>query len=87
MIYDYIMRDLTLNENKKEKKILELLVKGKTCEQIGEEVGYSSRTIVRRRKALYGQDHQRYQYRHDLLHLRNRYQRRPGCSERHAREV
>lgn len=53
MIYDYIMRDLTLNENKKEKKILELLVKGKTCEQIGEEVGYSSRTIVRRRKALY----------------------------------
>lgn len=53
MIYDYIMRDLALNENKKEKKILELLVKGKTCEQIGEEVGYSSRTIVRRRKVLY----------------------------------
>ena len=53
MIYDYIMRDLALNENKKEKKILELLVKGKTCEQIGEEVGYSPRTIVRRRKVLY----------------------------------
>ena len=53
MIYDYVMRDLALNENKKEKKILELLVKGKTCEQIGEEVGYSSRTIVRRRKVLY----------------------------------
>lgn len=53
MIYDYIMRDLTLNENKKEKKILELLVKGRTCEQIGREVGYSSRTIVRRRKDLY----------------------------------
>lgn len=53
MIYDYIMRDLTLNENKQEKKILELLVKGKTCDQIADEVGYSSRTIVRRRKALY----------------------------------
>lgn len=53
MIYDYIMRDLTLNENKQEKKILELLVRGKTCEQIGQEVGYSARTIVRRRKDLY----------------------------------
>lgn len=53
MIYDYIMRDLILNENKQEKKILELLVKGKTCDQIANEVGYSSRTIVRRRKALY----------------------------------
>lgn len=53
MIYDYIMRDLVLNENQKEKKILELLVKGRTCEQIANEVGYSSRTIVRRRKVLY----------------------------------
>lgn len=53
MIYDYIMRDLALNENKQEKKILELLVRGKTCEQIGQEVGYSARTIVRRRKDLY----------------------------------
>lgn len=53
MIYDYIMRDLILNDNKQEKKILELLVKGKTCNQIASEVGYSSRTIVRRRKDLY----------------------------------
>lgn len=53
MIYDYIMRDLVLNENQKEKKILELLVKGQTCQQIANEVGYSSRTIVRRRKVLY----------------------------------
>lgn len=53
MIYDYIMRDLSLNENKQEKKILQLLVRGKTCEQIGQEVGYSARTIVRRRKDLY----------------------------------
>ena len=53
MIYDYIMRDLSLNENKQEKKILQLLVRGKTCEQIGQEVGYSARTFVRRRIDLY----------------------------------
>lgn len=52
-IYDYIMRDLILNDNKQEKKILELLVKGKTCDQIAQEVGYSERTIQRRRKDIY----------------------------------
>lgn len=52
-IYDYIMRDMILNENKQEKKILELLVKGKTCEQIAVAVGYSPTTIKRRRKELY----------------------------------
>lgn len=52
-IYDYIMRDLILNEEKKEKQILELLVKGKTCTQIAQEVGYSERTIQSRRKSLY----------------------------------
>ena len=53
MIYDYIMRDMILNENKQEKKILELLVKGKTCEQIADEIGYSERTIQRRRKDIF----------------------------------
>lgn len=52
-IYDFIMRDLILNEEKKEKKILELLVKGKTCYQIAQEVGYSERTIQSRRKSIY----------------------------------
>ena len=52
-IYDYIMRDLILDENKKEKEILSLLVKGKTCSQIAQEVGYSERTIQNRRKELY----------------------------------
>lgn len=52
-IYDYIMRDMILNEEKKEKKILELLVKGKTCYQIANEVGYSERTVQRRRKDIY----------------------------------
>ena len=52
-IYDYIMRDMILNENKKEKEILQLLVKGKTCYQIADETGYSERTILRRRKDIY----------------------------------
>ena len=52
-IYDFIMRDLILNEEKKEKKILELIMKGKTCNQIAQEVGYSERTIQSRRKSIY----------------------------------
>lgn len=52
-VYDFIMRDLILNEEKKEKKILELIMKGKTCNQIAQEVGYSERTIQSRRKSIY----------------------------------
>lgn len=52
-IYDYIMRDLCLNERNQEKKILELIVKGYTCNEIGQQVGYSERTIKRRRKDIY----------------------------------
>lgn len=52
-IYDFIMRDLILNEEKKEKKILELIMKGKTCNQIAQEVGYCERTIQSRRKSIY----------------------------------
>jgi len=47
------MKDMILDENKQEKKILELLVKGYTCEQIAEIIGYSERTIQRRRKDIY----------------------------------
>lgn len=47
------MRDLILNEYKQEKKILELLVKGYTCTEIGDKIGYSERTIKRRRKDIY----------------------------------
>lgn len=53
MVLDYIMNTLTFNENKKEKEILSLLIKGKTCDQIANEVGYSSTTIKRRRRDLY----------------------------------
>ena len=52
-VYDFIMRDLILNEEKKEKQILELIKKGKTCYQIAQEVGYSERTIQSRRKSIY----------------------------------
>ena len=41
MIYEYIMRDMILDEHKKEKEILALLVRGITCEEIDNEVGYS----------------------------------------------
>lgn len=52
-IYEYIMKDIILNESKKEKEILSLLVKGFNCLQIGDIVGYSERTIQRRRKDIY----------------------------------
>ena len=38
MIYEYIMRDMILDEHKKEKEILALLVRGKTCEEIANYV-------------------------------------------------
>ena len=53
MIYEYIMRDMILDEHKKEKEILALLVRGKTCEEIANEIGYSVRSIQRRRKSIY----------------------------------
>ena len=52
-IYDYIMKDIIWNEEKKEKEILSLLVKGKTCVQIGLATNYSERTIQQRRKDIY----------------------------------
>lgn len=52
-IREYLFREMYFNENKKEKEILDGLCKGKTCYQIGNELGYSDRTIVRRRKELY----------------------------------
>lgn len=52
-IYNYLMRDILLCDIKKEKEILQLLIDGKTCSQIANEVGYSERTIQRRRKEIY----------------------------------
>jgi DNA-binding NarL/FixJ family response regulator len=52
-IYDYIMSNLILNEEKKEKEILALLVKGKTCQQISRETNYCERTIQQRRRDIY----------------------------------
>lgn len=42
-----------LNNEKKEKDILKLLLKGKSCMQIADIVGYSERTIQNRRKDIY----------------------------------
>lgn len=52
-VYKTIIDTITFNEHKKEKEILDMLVKGKTCEQIAMEVGYSTTTIKRRRKDIY----------------------------------
>lgn len=42
-----------LNNEKKEKDILKLILKGKNCVQIADIVGYSERTIQNRRKSIY----------------------------------
>ena len=51
-IYDFIMRNIYLSEEKKEKEILDLCRAGKKCRAIGDELGYSERTIQRRRRDL-----------------------------------
>ena len=38
---------------KKEKEIFKLILKGKSCSQIAEKIGYSERTVQRRRKSIY----------------------------------
>ena len=52
-IYNYILKEFIFDEHKKEKEIFEMLVKGKTCEEIAMKIGYSPTTIKRRRKYLY----------------------------------
>ena len=52
-IYEYLMNSFAFDEHKKEREILSLLVKGKTCDEIAREIGYSERTIQRRRKDIY----------------------------------
>lgn len=48
-----IMESNLLNDRGHEKQILDLLVKGYSCLEIGEQVGYSRRTIQRRRQSIY----------------------------------
>lgn len=52
-IQTMLMKKLHFDKYKQEKKILQLLFSGYTCNQIGETIGCSERTIVRRRKVLY----------------------------------
>lgn len=42
-----------LNNEKREKDILKLILKGKSCSQIADIIGYSERTIQSRRKDIY----------------------------------
>lgn len=48
-----IMESSILSERAHEKKILELILEGLNCHEIGEKVGYSYRTIQRRRQSIY----------------------------------
>lgn len=52
-IYQYVLDTVKLNEHHKEKEILDLLVKGYTCLEISDVIGYSEVTIKRRRKDIY----------------------------------
>ena len=52
-IYNFVLQTVPFNEYQQEKTILDLLIKGYTCDEIGDRVGYSERTIKRRRKAIY----------------------------------
>lgn len=52
-IYNFIKNNIVFNESGKEIEILDLLIKGYTCLEIGDKVGYSERTIKRRRKSIY----------------------------------
>ena len=47
------MKSDLLSERAHEKKILELILKGCSCYEIGEKTGYSERTIQRRRQSIY----------------------------------
>lgn len=54
VMLQHILKDpYILNNEKKEKDILKLILKGKNCMQIADKVGYSERTIQRRRKDIY----------------------------------
>lgn len=51
---DHILKSpYILNNEKKEKEIFRLLLRGKNCSQIADIVGYSERTIQNRRKEIY----------------------------------
>lgn len=53
MVLDYIMNSDLLNDKKQEKQILSLILRGKTCVEIADEIGYCERTIQTRRKVIY----------------------------------
>lgn len=52
-VYKYLMCSDVLNDYKQEKRILSVLVKGMSSSQIGNEIGYSARTIQRRKHDIF----------------------------------
>lgn len=53
MIEHILKSQYILNNEKREKDIFRLILKGKNCKQIADIVGYSERTIQNRRKEIY----------------------------------
>lgn len=54
VMLEHILKDkYLLNNEMKEKDILKLLLRGMNCNQIAQKIGYSERTIQRRRKTIY----------------------------------
>lgn len=49
----FIMESDVLSDRAHEKKILKLILDGLNCYEIGQQVGYSERTIQRRRQSIY----------------------------------
>lgn len=52
-IYEYIKKDRILDEYKNEPKILDMIIKGYPCNKIGDKLGYSTRTVQRRKREIY----------------------------------
>ena len=50
--YDYIVKNVIFNVPKREKEIFKLLVKGYNANEISEKIGFSIRTIYRRRDEI-----------------------------------
>ena len=52
-VLTYLMNSDVLSDRAHEKKILDLIIQGYNCWEIGEQLGYSYRTIQRRRRSIY----------------------------------
>lgn len=50
--YNLIVNSIIFNEPKQEKEVFDMLVKGYTISEIGDELGMHERTVYRRKNSL-----------------------------------